>query len=621
MSDGQLKVVTMQPGIIKDLTKYEAEGGWVDCDKIRFRASRPEKIGGWVRETISQSTKSSVQKFTGVSRAVLTWNSLDFKKYLAVASHLKIEIMYGNQIFDITPTRATVTLSNKITTVLGQSVVTINSTSHNLTVGDYIDVTTANTPLNGITLFGQYIVTVVVDSNNYKIDSGTIATGSTSGSGGTIIINYLLPSGQQNNGNQSGWGGGTWGTPGAGGGGWGEPRGGIGGVNLTQWSLDNWGEDLIACQRGGGIYQWVEDNGLTARAVQLTDSPANNLFVLVSQPSRYLCAFGSNVFATGVFDPLIIRWASEETLTDWDITQDNTAGEFRLPSGNYIVGAVQTRSEIVVFTDTDVYAMRFVGGNDVFDFVPLGTNTSTISQHAAIDVNGVVYWMGIDNFYMYDGVVHILPTTLDKYVFSQDGEGLINIAQKEKAYSGINKQFNEVWWFYPAIDSTTGITDNENGHYIKYNYMEQVWDLGTLNRTTWIDRSVFDKPYSLDENGILFVHETGKDADGQPLESFITTAYFDIADGNDFIFVNRIIPDLVLPMSRNIEITVFTKRYPHPGAEVTSKGPYFFDDNSTQISFRGRGRQMALEFRAIATGASFEIGKIRVGIQPDGERG
>lgn len=611
----QLIPVNMQPGIMRDTTSYMAEGGYVDGNWIRFRQGNPQKRGGFVRETVAQKTNPTNTLFTGVSRSLLAWTDLASKKYLSSAGNAKVELMYNNQIYDITPFTKTDSLSNPLSTTNAQSVVTVHDVANGVSVGDTVVVNSQSSPIAGITLSGAYVVTVVVDTDNYKIDSGVSASSTVTGGGSTVSISYCLPVGPVDNGNNAGWGGGTWGTPGLDDGGWGQPRNGPGGLPMRQWSQDNWGEDLIANPRGGAIYQWVAANGPEVRLQTIENSPTHNSFILVAEPVRILVAFGSIEFASGLFDPMIIRWASQETLTDWDITDVNgTAGEYRLPNGNQIIGACQTKGEIVVFTDTTVYSMNFIGGEDIFQFTPLGTNISCVSQHAYIDVNGTIMWMGVDGFYTYTGVVNILPNTLNRYLFDQMGEGRINKTQKEKTYCAIIKEFNEVMWIYPDINET------EVGHYVKYNYQENVWDYGTLDRTTWLDRGTFPNPYAISSGGRLYIEESGVDADGAPQPAFITTAYFDIADGTQLLFVDRILPDVTLPDSNTIQITVYTKRYPHPQAEVTTKGPYYFNDSDDKISFRARGRQMSIMYSVNSTGANFELGKVRIGIQQDGGR-
>lgn len=606
----------MQPGINKNVSEYMAEGGWVDGEWVRFRQTRPEKIGGWVSETVTQDVDPTNTKFTGVVRDVLGWTDLTSKKYLATGSHLKLELFTDNLIYDITPVDVNRSILNVISTTNLSSIVTITDPSpHNRQVGDYVFVNSQGAAVDGITLSGGYVILTTPSTTDFTIDSGTVATGTTALAGGTLDIDYLLPSGSQSNGNLTGWSGGTWNREGAAAQGWNRPRAGVGGLNLRQWSLDNWGEDLLANPRGGKIYQWDATSGVTGRAVVLAGAPDENSFILVSQPSRHLIAFGSEVFATSTFDPLIIRWASQESLTDWTIATTNTAGEYRLPKGNKIVGAIQTKGEIIIFTESEVYSMRYVGGNEVFRVEPLGTNISTISQHAAIDVNGVIYWMGIDDFYMYDGTIRALDSTLSKFIFDEDSGGRLNLAQKEKTFAGINKQYHEVWWLVQRHDDPDDV-----GHYFIYNYIEKVWYFGTLDRTVWVDNGAFDTKYAISTDGSLYSHEVGKDADGAPQAAFIQSGYFDIGEGEELMFIDRILPDINLASNRNIEISLKIKRYPHPNADIQTKGPYFFDDSNDKISLRARGRQMAICYNVTATGADFEVGKVRLGMQPDGER-
>ncbi len=438
MTDTELKTIVFKPGIDKDTTKYGAEGGWIDCDKVRFREDRAEKIGGWSPAVVQQNNDSNVTSFTGAPRDMLSWNDLQFNKYIAAATNEKIELVFGNIIFDITPVREQNSIENAISTTNGSSTVKItDNEAHSLVVDDYVFVNDQETAVDGITLSGEYQVTNVISPTEFEIDAGTNATGTTNGGGDTLDIDYLLPAGPVSNGALTGWSGGTWNTPGASGQGWNRPRDSVGGLSLRQWSLDTWGEDLLACQREGKIYVWDATNGVGSRLQELSNAPDQNLFMLVAQPSRQVVAFGSEVEATGTFDPLIVRWSDIEDRNTWTTSDTNSAGEFRLSGGNTIRGAVRTRSEIIIFTDTDVYAMRFVGGNQVFEFEPLGTNVSAASQHSSVDVNGTVFWMGTEDFYMYDGVVKTLPSRINKFIFDQDGEGKVNPRQKEKIYASL----------------------------------------------------------------------------------------------------------------------------------------------------------------------------------------
>lgn len=609
MTDTTLKTLTLRPGIQRDLSPYQAEGGWVDCDKIRFYKGRARKLSGWVKETLSQATNPSVTTFTGVPRQIQTWVSLSGTKYTSVGSHSKVEIVENSQIYDITPIKATYALNNVVTTNATNQV-KITHAGHGLLQGDFIYVNSQATAVNGVTLSGSYEVTSVVDANNYYVTYTSAASGSTALAGGAFNVSYLLETGLSSNAGITGFGGGLWSAST-----WGTPRTSTTGLYIRQWSFDNWGEDLIACMRNGKIYQWVKASGVGTRLQVVSGAPTQNLVAMISQSSRQLIAFGSQAYGTGTFDPLIIRWSDIESLTTWNITDTNSAGEYRLPSGSYIVGVVQTKGEILVFTDSDVYSMTFVGGTDVYQFKLVAPNCGLISQNAVVDINGTVYWLGMDNFYKYTGVVETFPSTANTRIFSfDDGDALINYDQKEKTYVGVDKEFNEIFFFYPAN------TNTENSHYMKYNFYENAWDFGVLSRTAWEDKHVFTKPYALDATGKLYAHDVGYDDDGKAFTSYITSAYFDIDDGEQFTFLDRVVPDVTLPSNKGIFISVFVKKYPHPNATVVTKGPYPFNDTNTKIGLRARGRHMAIKFSSEATGGDFDLGIIRVGFQPDGER-
>lgn len=614
MSDTVLKKIDIQPGFNKNTTNYNAENYWVDGDKFRFRNKKPEKIGGWVGETVSQATDDTNTLFTGVVRAVHDWVDLSFNKYFTAGSNAKLEIFTGNQIYDVTPYREVLTLTNAITTD-GTSEIQITDVNHELSVGDYVFVDSQAAAVDGITLAGEYTVIEVIDADNYKIDAGSVASGSTSLAGGALDINYLLEVGDVDNGNITGYGGGTWDTEGAASGGYDMPRAGSGGNFLRQWSLDNWGEDGIACLRNGRIYQWDATNGLNERYQVITNAPTENLMTLVAQPSRHLVAFGTQQFVGGVFDPLNIRWASQETLTTWDIDPANTAGEYRLPLGNYIVTAIQTKNEILILTDSTAYTMSSTFttiDNDIFKFEFIADNTSAISPHCGVDINGIIYWMGIDGFYMYDGVVRRLISSLDEYIFDQDGEGKINFAQKEKVYCSTDKEFNEIIWFYPSNDST------EIDRYVIYNYIENLWYDGTMERTVWLDRSIFDKPYAISPEGKLYAHEQGKDDDGNPLIAYLVSGDLDIEDGQELVFVDKFIPDFKLFPNRNASLQLTLKKYPNSTGQV--KGPYTFNNETEKINLRARARQISIRYEVSAIGADVEVGAPRFSFQPDGGR-
>jgi hypothetical protein len=641
-----LKTMQVSPGIRKDLTLYQAEGGWIDSNLIRFRDGRAQSIGGWSSEILSYGNKTNGQ-FTGVSRNILAWVALDSSKWLAVGGSTKLELASDGQIFDITPTIQQVTITG-MGTVQGSSIVTLIYDNHGLTVGDFIQVVSQNVEFENISLSGGYGILTVPDNNTFTFDSGQIAYstsmnmfssdfgeafdhGTNIGSsfnddfsnafGGenvVLVINFLIPTGSVSNGNLNGYGGGPYGETN----GYNLPTAGVGGLNLQKWSLDNWGEDLIACPAGDTLYYWTKANGVSVSAQPIANAPAQVGFMMVAEPARFLCAFGCNTAATGIYDPLNIRWATEETTTDWEINQYNTAGEYRIPTGNKIVAVCQTQQEIFVMTDTAVYSMVFLGANDptnsIFQFTLIGTNISCASPTGVVTLNGAVYWMGLDNFYTYNGaVVNIVPNTIARFLFQQGGEGQYNFSQKEKIFCGLNKEFNEIWWLYPRFD------EEECGHYVKYQFLDQVWDVGTIDRTVWLDKGVFEYPYAISATtnpGQLYSQENGLTADGQALPAYITTAYFDIDDGENLTFCDRMVPDIDLQPNQPVQVTIYSKKFPYPVTENTVKGPFNFDNTDNFISMRVRGRQVAVQFAAVSTGSSFALGKIRLAYAIDGER-
>lgn len=593
----KLQTIEFKPGINKNNTPYSNENGWINCDKIRFREGKPRKMGGWVRQ--DQDT------FLGVARDIMSWTNLDnIKKYLAIATNKKVYIYFGGTYYDVTPIRASGTPSNKLSTVNGSSQVKVELTGHNALLGDYVRLANS-TPIGGITLSGEYTITEIVDVDNFKVNAGVNANATVNNAGGTLTYSLLLQNGLEFNQIANGWGSGTWGT-----GTWGTPRTNSSLLaDLRQWSVSTWGEDLIANPRGGSIYVWDESNGLTVPLQQISGVPTQNNFTFVSYPTRHLVSLGCTS-SSGVFDPLLVRWSTSENYTDWIPSATNTAGAQRMEHGNFLMGAEASKADILVFTDEAVYSMRYSGSPYVFGFDLLGQEAGLVSQHAAANVDGVVYWMSDNAIYRYDGSLRTLNCTVRDAIFDVNADTSLNKSQKQMVYAGVNQEFGEIIWLYPSKNST------KCDRYLIYNYLEDLWYDGTMDRSTWENPSIFDKPFATSNNGVLFVHEEGKNDDSMPMQSFITSGLFDIDNGDSILFVDRFIPDFEQVGMLQLEFS--TKKYPQ-SPEVFTK-TYNIQGNKGMINMRCRGRQGSIKISSNTTDGDFIIGRPRIGIQADGGR-
>lgn len=598
-SDGRYTVLEIVPTINKDDTEYSSEGVYTDSDKIRNDNGRIETIGGW-------QTKNTNVPITGVARDIISWKELRDMDHYAVGTHNKLQIEQLSNIYDITPVETSVSISNAITTSAGSTTVIVSAAAHGREIGDYVYFDSVATSVGGISFQGnQYVVTSVPDNNSFWFNASTAALTTSAAAGGTTVIHYLLESGLQSNQTAFGYGAGVYGggVYGTGGGGTGE---GIS-KQLRQWSLDNWGEDLVACVRNRGVYYWDATNSVTTRASALSGCPVSNTAIFV-HPNRYVVALGTVPVGGSEADPLEIRWSDRDDPREWAISAGTRAGSFRLQgTGSQIMGYAKTKREALVFTDKAVWSMAPLNNELVFSFNQITTETGLISQHAVAAVDDVVYWMGTYNFFRYDGRTVPIKNSIRDFVFAD-----MNEAQKEKTYAGINSDHNEIWWFYQSNDSTTGDIDR----YVKYNYQQDTWDVGTFNRTVWDDTGVFGNPIAIDENGVVYDHEIGTNADGSPMNSFIESSYFDIEDGTEMLLVDQLIPDYVL--NGNLNFTITTQKWPN-GPEVT-KGPFSITPSTEKINFRSRGRQAKIRFSTSALDTTWGIGKPRFRVRTDGER-
>jgi hypothetical protein len=617
-----LQKLQFRPGIVRDTTNYTNEGGWFDGDKVRFRLGLPETIGGWTRFTTTA--------LLGVCRDLHSWTSLSGTKYVGAGTNLKLYVVAGNDPVDITPIRAT-TAAGDVTFAAtdGSTTITVTDTGNGVFLNDFVTFSGA-VSLGGVitadVLNQEYQVTSIADADNYAITSAVAANTSDTGDGGTAVIGaYQINTGLDSSASGSGWGAGVWGR-----GTWSSPADvTVPGAQLRLWSMDNFGEDLIANVRGGGIYYWDTSSGTGTRAVDIASLSGNNQpevanIVLVSERDRHVIAFGCDPQGDpGNQDPLIIRFSDQESFTDWEARDNNTAGELRIGTGSEIIAAVQTKQQVIVFTDRSVSALQFIGAPFTFGLTEVSTNTSIASQNAAVAFGDDVYWMGDQSFYRYDGNVRPIPCPVEEYVFSG-----MNISQRAKVTAADNSKFNEVWWFYPSSSSDT------NDKYVIYNYVEDSWYYGDLARTAWYDNAVSNLPIAASTDGYLYFHENGLD-DGSTnppsaIKSYIESSAIDIGDGDQFVFLSRLLPDLTFRNSTAASplatFTVSARDFPGDSFGQTNSGGAVrsatapVEQFTEQLFFRLRGRSMSLKIESDNVGTQWRLGTPRADIRPDGRR-
>ena len=623
-----LTKLQFRPGINRDITSYSNEGGWRDGDKIRFRLGYPEKIGGW--------QKFSASTYLGSARALHNWIALDGSNYLGLGTHLKYYIEEGTSFNDITPIRTT-TSAGALTfaATTGSTTLTVTHTGHGCQQFDFVTVSGAVSLGGDITaaiLNAEHQVVRVIDGNTYEITVSVPALATDTGNGGgSVVGEYQINVGLDTTVGGTGWGAGTYGR-----GGWGStaPGGLTTTTQIRLWSHDNFGEDLLINPRDSFIYYWDKSGGAGARAVELstlsgtkTSVPTVCKQVMVSDRDRHVLAFGcdginSSSSATqgdGVQDPLLIRFSDQENALDWYPSVTNTAGDLRLGSGSTFVRAIETKREILVWTDTALTSLRFIGPPFTFGLQQLANNITIIGPNAAVATEDFVFWMGLDNFYVYAGQTAQLPCTVKDKVFAD-----INLSEFDKVYGAVNSEFGEVFWLYPSAES------EENDRYVVYNYLDKIWYYGNIERTAWLDRGTRDFPIAA-EGGYLYNHEFGYDADGQAMDSYIESAAIDIGDGDHFAYIRRVIPDLTFTGSTNIsspQATFTIKARNFPGedfgntasgtASRTSVSPV--EEFTNQLDLRIRGRSFALRVDSNALESKWKLGSPRVDIKQDGRR-
>jgi hypothetical protein len=602
-----------RPGVNRELTRYAGEGGWYDSDKVRFRYGQPEKIGGWqningVGDTVT---------VPGVGRSLFTWVNLAGTTYLAVGTNSHLMVWDGGQYFDITPVDTSVSASNIISTSAGSTTITVSVSAHGHSTGDYFYFTSVVATVGGNIYpvsapLGGFSITVV-DANSFTINTGVTAAATSASSGGVATGFFIHPSGFGSNAASFGWGAGVW----SGGQGWGTPASSAFVAPLRYWSMDNWGEDLVASPRNNGIYYWDSSQGTAKRAYQVTATPSQNTQILVSPEDRHLISFGCPDALTSVVNPLYIRWCSQEDINDWTASATNTAGDKVLSGASKIVAARRTRGQILIWTDENLYSMQQVGPPYTFGFQLIGTNCGVLGQNAMTEVGGRTYWMADERFMMYDGAAaRPLKCDVLRYVFEA-----LDRTQLDKIVCGSNTSYNEVIWFYPT---TSGEVDS----YVIYDYMQDLWSIGTMVRTAWIDQGIATYPIAAEYAGSatkLYYHEYGNDADGAALPSYIESNLFDLDAGQELMYMDRIIPDFSDrngdEMPGNVEITLHTLKYPNtPTAQEVTKGPFTVSAQTQKIDLRIRGRHAYYRIDGDGVNTSWRLGAMRFRVAPDGER-
>lgn len=612
-----LKKIALKAGVNRENTRYTTEGGWYDCDKIRFRQGTPEKIGGWQR--------ISVNTFLGVCRSLGNWITLGGVNIVSLGTNLKFYLEVGGEYNDITPIRATETLTDPFTTSSGSSVVEVEDINGGYANGAFVTFSGATT-VGGLDLNGEYQLTYLAGTT-YTIDAGTAASSTATG-GGTVTAAYQVNVGPAAQVPLTGWGAGPW-------------SGGVWSVGESSddpiriWSQANFGEDLIYGPRGGPIYYWDATAGVASRGVLLSslsgasDVPTHQNLLLTSDTSRFVFAFGANEYSSAAVDPMLIRWSDQEDAVDWTPSPTNQAGFLRLSNGSEIVAAEQSRQEILVWTNSALYSLQYQGAPIVWGAQLVGENISISGPNSVALANGVSYWMGRDKFYKYDGRVQTLRCDLRQYIF-----GDFNIDQSEQVAAGTNEGFNEIWWFYCSASSS------QNDRYVIYNYREDVWYFGIMGRTAWLDSGLRNYPLAATYSNNLVQHEVGVDdettATPVPITAYITSSEFDLDDGHQFAFVWRVLPDMTFrgstATSPSATMTLLPLKnsgsgYTDPAsvggsssAGITRTATVPIEAFTGQVYTRVRGRQMAMKIESDGLGVTWQLGSPRLDLRPDGRR-
>jgi hypothetical protein len=627
-----VRKLQFKPGVNRETTRYAAEGQWYETDKVRFRRGLPQKIGGW--EQISSNT------YLGVARSLFNWATLSGQNLVAAGTNLKYYIERGGAYFDVTPIRAT-TAAGDVTfaAVNGDATLTVSDTAHGALQNDFVTYSGAVSLGGNITadvLNQEYQIATIINEDSYTIEakdtSGNevLANASDTGNGGASVVGaYQINTGNEIEVPFSGWGAGRWGS-----GTW-----GTGGTTLAPmriWSQSNFGEDLFFAHRGGAPLYWDASSGVGTRGVYVSslggasDVPTTVNLAFVSDIFRFAFCFGANDIGSSTLDPMLIRWSDQEDVTNWTPAATNQAGSLRLSDGTEIVDAIQARQEILVWSDAALYGLQYLGAPEVWGAQLLGSNITIAGPNAAVYSNNIAYWMGLNTFYYYDGTVKTLPCDVRSYIFDDFNQG-----QADQVVCGSNEQFDEIWWFYCSAGAT------QNDRYVVYNYVENVWYYGNLSRSAWLDADLRDFPIAATFGNKLVNHEKGVDDNetGTPtaFTANITSAQFDLDDGDRFMLINRMLPDMTFDgstadspaatMTLNPLENSGSGRYNpasvggNSSATVTRTAVFPVEEFTGQVFTRVRGRQMSIKIESTELGVTWKLGAPRMDMRPDGRRG
>ena len=605
-----------KPGLHRESTQYEEQGNWYDGDRVRFRAGKPENMRGY-------ETKVSAT-FEGNARDLITYKSGNNNIKRAVfGTPDRLYEHDGDRIVDITPITTAVELTNCFGTSSGSTRVCCSDAAHGRVVGDYVYFT-SSAAFNNVSLQGNTYEVVSVDSAAVFTISVTDAANATASDTGSATFNYLIPTGNSIAVGGTGYGAApyqatvcasdtrAWNQAASA-----DATDIV--FDITQWSLDNWGDDVVANRNGSNIYYFNSDaSTVPVRATSITTSPISVNSIVVSPNDRHLIALGANEYSatatvSGTFNPMLVRWSDQDDRTNWVPSVSSTSGEVVLTDGTRIVGSVRSRTAINIWTDNSLWLMQFAGPPFTFKFTQAGTNCGMIAQHAAVDYNGITYWMGYDNFYKYDGAVRALDCTVKKYIFDR-----LNVKYKDKVFTGINSEFKEIIWLYASDES--GVTDCDS--YVIFSPENNYWTYGTGIFTTYADQQVFGNTITTgvsSSESRLYNNEPPDyfTANNNPIVSYIESANFDVDDGNQILYMNKLIPDFDLSTGK-LAVKIITQKYPESSEKITKK--FDVTQLTDKVNFRARGRQAKIRVSCSSQNSSWQWGAVRIGFQPDGER-